>query len=1084
MKINYILFSAFLLIFSTFSKAQRYLIPKHVQVSDYVPNQLIFKIKEDQRIAFENSNVIHPLIADIIQESGGGNVLKNFPASKVPRKKTNENGEALSDLSLIYQLKTNNNIDVRRIEEKLFKSGIIEWAQPRYITKPMFTPNDPQIAQQYHHALIKTFEAWDIEQGDTNVFIGITDAGIQFTHEDLGNVKFNYNDPINGIDDDNNGYVDDYRGWNSVSNSNDPTATLSPHGMFTTGMCSATTNNSLGIAGNAYKCKFIPIRIDDANGFNYGYEGIVYAADRGAQIINASWGNTFYTPLGEDVIRYATINLGALVIAAAGNSGLNEAYYPASYPFVLNVGATGAADVKWSGSTYGPDLDIVAPGELVWSCWPFNGYQESSGTSFSSPLVAGAAALVKSHFPQYNALQVAERLKVTADTSIYQLGGNSGFYHYLGAGRLNMLNAVNAPEIPSLHFEDVTLIDNDGNNFPEEGDIVTMNGNYFNYLAPTTSFQAIIESNSSFIDFSSNTFNGGVVATLSGILNTSQPFVFSILPNCPVNLDVVFKITYSGSGFKTFEYIKMKLNRDYIDLGVNNIKTTITSRGNVGYNADYANQGIGISYKNSETMIYSMSFMIGSSSSKTADNTYASTIPGFDNDFVRINPVKTTNPLNADFVEIQSKYFTDSASSNKLEIAERVWASTALADSNFILFNYNIKNVGNSLTENLSAGLFTDWDIQNSSTNQAVFNIENKLSYAFNTQNNGLYGGVKLISGNLGGHYCYNSNGISGSNNLYDGFSGAEKYNAVSGGQTRDFAPTGDIANLISGAINSLAPGDSAQLTFALLAAANLNDLIDAGNKAQAAFNFKDLSVQLESQNETCAGSDGLISFQTNNIPNVQVNLISSGEILVESVVNSGNLTFENLLPDNYRLLFTFQDSTTFSLNVNIEAAPIVISSISASEDTVLFSNATVQFTSSSTGAESYSWDFGDGESSIEPNPVHTFLEIGTYEVSLIAYNASCADTSSLSILVDGTVGDYYKDLSQVNVYPNPATDYFIIKGVDKGIIKIYNSFGQLTMQQNFYEGNNVLINHLSKGVYNVEISNEKLKVNKLLIIK
>jgi len=1079
---KYILFSAFLLIFSTFSKAQRYLIPKHVQATDYVPNQLIFKIKENKRIAFENSNVIHPLIAAIIQESGGGNVIKNFPASKAPRKKINEYGEALADLSLIYQLKTNNNIDVRRIEERLFKSGIIEWAQPRYINKPMFTPNDPQISQQYHHALIKTFEAWDIEQGDTNVFIGITDAGIQFTHEDLGNVKFNYADPINGIDDDNNGYIDDFRGWNSVVNSNDPTATLSPHGMFTSGMCSATTNNALGIAGNAYNCKFIPIRIDDANGFNYGYEGITYAADRGAQIINASWGNTFYSPMGEDVIRYATINLGALVIAAAGNSGLNETYYPASYPFVFNVGATGATDVKWSGSTFGPDLDIVAPGELVWSCWPFNGYQESSGTSFSAPLVAGASALVKSHFPQYNALQVAERIRVTADTSIYQLAGNSGFYHYLGAGRLNMQKALNGPQVPSVHFEEVSIVDNDGNNFAEPGDTVSLLGNFFNYLAPTTSINAIITCNSPYISITSNNFNGGNIGTLSQVSNASSPFVFTILPGAPVNLKLVFKISYTDIGFAAFEYINLKVNKDYMDLAINNIATTITSRGNIGYNADYATDGIGISYKNSNTLMYSMSFMIGSSSSKTADNAYASVIPGYDNDFVRVNSVKNINPLNSNYTEIKSKYYTDSASVNRLEITEKAWASTVPADSNFILFNYTIKNIGNAVTENLSAGLFTDWDIENAGTNKSMYNNDEKLSYAFNTQNNGLYAGVKLISGSIAGHYCFNSDGISGSPNLYDGFSPVEKFNALSGASTRDVSQVGDISNLISAGLNAMQPGDSASITFALLASENLNDLIVAGQRAQSIYNFSSSAISIESQNESCLGNDGYIYIQSGNPQTTQVELLNNSNLVIANEIDISDLNFGNLAEGIYQLNFIYEDSSNYEVSITIENSPSVSVSISASSEILLISNATVDFTSTSTNGESYIWDFGDGNVSEEQNPTHTFAQEGTFNVSCIAYNASCSDTSFITILVDGTVG--YNVDSPVALFPNPAIDFIRIEGPAKGSIKIYNSMGQLVFENDFNQNNPISINELSKGFYIVEINYNLLKVNKRLLIE
>jgi subtilisin family serine protease len=414
-----------LILFAANTSAQQMFYPENLQQSDFVQGAIIFKLKDSYLEKLGDGLNTEKFEIELNIE-GIADIRQSFPKVQKPQNAFDRAGRKYADLRGIGTMQHTGNKPLKRVLFELVKSGYFEWVQPRFVQRPMFTPNDPQIAQQYHHALIKTFEAFDIEQGDTNVYIGITDAGIQFEHQDLGNVRYNYADPVNGLDDDNNGYIDDFRGWNTASNTNNPTATLSPHGMFTTGMSSATVNNGIGVAGNAYRCKFVPVRIDDANGFTFGYEGIVYLAELGCKFINASWGGTFPDPFGEEIIRYATVNKEALVVAAAGNSGINEKYYPASYEGVFSVAATGAADIAWSGSTFGPRVDICAPGELVRSCWPFNGYDVSSGTSFSAPLVTGAAALVKSHFP-WRKLQM-----------------DSTWFHCVGNGCLHPLPELHA----------------------------------------------------------------------------------------------------------------------------------------------------------------------------------------------------------------------------------------------------------------------------------------------------------------------------------------------------------------------------------------------------------------------------------------------------------------------------------------------------------------------------------------------------------------------------------------------------------------------------------------------------------------
>jgi serine protease len=115
---------------------------------------------------------------------------------------------------LIYVVKYNSGRSIEEAVNEIYATGEVEYAQPKYIQKVAFTPNDPSLAQQYYINRIQAIAGWDVQQGDTNVVIGIVDSGIDWDHPDLAaNIKINYADPINGADDDGDGYVDNYRGW-------------------------------------------------------------------------------------------------------------------------------------------------------------------------------------------------------------------------------------------------------------------------------------------------------------------------------------------------------------------------------------------------------------------------------------------------------------------------------------------------------------------------------------------------------------------------------------------------------------------------------------------------------------------------------------------------------------------------------------------------------------------------------------------------------------------------------------------------------------------------------------------------------
>jgi serine protease len=1091
-----LLFSSLLLGLTHFINAQAYTIPETLKSTDYVHNKLIFKVKEEFRGLSSEQGVSSQKIAGILEKIGGGTIKKNFRGAKLPGKKFDQTGERFADLSLIYELTYSGNVSMYEAALLLNKSGLTDWVQPRYTAQPMAQPNDPQIAQQYHHGLIKTFEAWDFEVGDTNVVIGITDGGIQFTHEDLGNVKYNYADPINGLDDDNDGYIDNYRGWNTAANTNNPTATLTPHGMFVAGMSSAKVNNSLGIAGNGYTCKFLPIRIDDATGFNYGYEGIVYAADHGCSIINASWGNTFPSPMNEEVIRYATINKGSLVVASAGNSHKNEKYYPASYPFAMSVGATNATDLKWTntdpstgGSTFGPALDISAPGELVRSCLQSNTYGLSSGTSESAPLVAGAAALVKSHFPLYTAQQVGERLRVTADTSVYSLPGNALYKDLLGSGRLNMLRAITDGSRPSIRIRNIQFADNDGDNYFIPGDTVSVNGEFFNFLDPSISLQAKMTCSSPYIQLINNQTNLGVIGTLQGTTPSSAPFRLIILPGIPYNSDILLKISYADTDYRAFDLLEIRVNKDYIDLTDNSLHTTITSRGNIGFNADFAADGLGISYNSSDNLMYYSGFMLGTSATNVSDNAYAATLPGFNSDFIKNQPVSksTTGFLGA--TEINCAYTAPNAAASSLLVRQKSSAHADAASSRFVIVEYTIVNPGATEVSNVYGGIFTDWDIQNASNNKAVFDSTRRLSYAYSIDPSGLFAGVKLLSPTAAKGYSFNSDGSGGSINLYNGFSEAEKFTALSGAQIRNTSITGDISNMISAGPFSIQAGDSISLSFAIIGGDSLSQLIQSGDRAQALSNLMNAGIAFLPENGTCTDTTGKIELTAQNPEGVGVRLLNRDGIELNSSSDiSQGYSYSGLLAGEYTIKLLFADDTYFEYPFSIDTIQAVTASIETSSVIVALPNAEVTFTGNSTGATSYHWDFGDDTEINSQNSMHTYQDTGTYLVQFTAMNGDCSVTDSVTIQVGSTVSFERVSTIVVKMFPNPAKDFLCIMlpGEEtNSLLRIYSISGQLLISEKITDKLQVVnIASLTAGIYVVEVLSQSKSEKTSLIIQ
>ena len=314
-------------------------------------------------------------------------------------------------------------------------------------------PNDPRFDDQWNmrnsnDADIDASEAWATQTGSDGVLVSVIDTGIDYDHEDLkdqiwrnpgesGGGKEN-----NGIDDDGNGYKDDYRGWNFVFDNNDPYDN-NQHGTHCAGIVGAIGNNGKGIAGVNWRVKMMALKFlgqDGSGTTDDAAEAIIYAANMGAKILSNSWGGGENSRTLQDAIQYAG-DRGALFIAAAGNESSNTdrtPNYPSNYGVanVVSVASSDRNDQLSSFSNYGRySVDLAAPGSSILSAQPLGRYQLLSGTSMATPHVAGVAALIWAQYPSLNMKQILVRLLGSTDRKSAFVG------RMATGGRLNAANA-------------------------------------------------------------------------------------------------------------------------------------------------------------------------------------------------------------------------------------------------------------------------------------------------------------------------------------------------------------------------------------------------------------------------------------------------------------------------------------------------------------------------------------------------------------------------------------------------------------------------------------------------------------------
>lgn len=616
-----------------------------------------------------------------------------------------------------YVIEYSGGLNPEKIVRKLIEEyQEIELAEVRYPDELLYTPNDLYVGTQHMLDQCNFLAAWDIYRGDTSVVIAISDNGSNNVHEDLKNniAAFWGEIPGNGIDDDGNGYIDDYKGYNFTyiqdGNAADNTYNTHPHGSQTAGIAAAHFDNGIGIAGAGAKSRLFPIKTCrlGTTDIDYGYESIMYAAEQRFKVINLSWGRVkSFSAFDQSIIDYA-VAYDLVVVAAGGNvdTYTNETY-PAGYYGVLGVGEVDRYD-KITSTSLGVQVRIMAPGTGNYTTGNGNStYQNvSSGTSFSAPVIAGAVALARGKYPELKALQAIEFVRQCTD----DITSKNFSDRNVIPGRLNVLKIMetNPFSIPGIKPNFFAFKNENGEIMDRynPGDKITLEIKAKNHLGAANNVRFVLSKAYDFLNII-NIINPEV--TINRVERESE---FSILPfkfefSSEYTDKILLRVDiYADNDYHDFFLVPFTPTVEMTTFSNDVLAFSVSDRGTFGFrikeDSGGENDGIGFVYKKNRNQIFKGGLIVGEDRARTVSANYNDN-GGANNDFASVKSFSFPN-RNIGIIN-------DSKASNKMGIQISQEYLLPEGEKSFTKIKLKVKNISNSNLNDISVAYYIDWEL-------------------------------------------------------------------------------------------------------------------------------------------------------------------------------------------------------------------------------------------------------------------------------------------------------------------------------------------------------------------------------------
>lgn len=1001
-------------------------------------------------------------------------------------------GENCRNWGYIYTLTLSPDRDIAQIINELRQMPEIAYAEPIYTNyESLYVPNDPQAnpstnPASYHLKTIKMYEAWDIQQGNSNILVGITDSDFNLALTDLVGQDFapaNLNRDV-------------------VGNDNVLTNGLT-HGTHVANIVAGKANNGAGSAGICFNCKFFPVKVatdgtSTTTSITKGYEGTLLAAVQpNCKVVNMSWGRRGLPSLFElDFLQSITEDYDVVLVAAAGNDGNTTTpqnlFFPASYnEVVLSVAATNSADIKADFSTFNTYVDLCAPGASI-----VTQSGTDSGTSFASPMVAGAVALVRAQFPTLNEKQVRARIVSTTD-NIYGLAGNANFAGKLGSGRLNVLRALSDP-LTAVTLENYNFVQGKRNSL-FRGMISDLVLTMRNHLDATSNLQITLTTDSPHLTVLDGSATIASIGANASTTNASDVFRLQVSNTVTANTPATLTLAYQVGAFSFTERINILLNPGLANN--NNVNLSHDDKGFLGVSNQLFNSLNGLQWGN-ETFFTEAGLLLATSATKVS-NTVRSDPGLFSSDFTAIgtNNENTTGNLlttNAQFEDL-----TNNADRIGVQVEQRFYSWNEPNVQNAVVIEYKIRNIAGGTISDLYTGIFTNWDIGDGAKNFCNWDENNVMGYASEAIVNPWYGGITCLTerdvtntSRKIHYYAFENNPTTGIINPNDGFTKTEKYNALSGGIARQTAGGGtgkDISNMLTVRIPELKLGETKVVTFAYVVSDRLDSLkLRAANIRARYRQAKTSPTPIVTNLSTCANGSVIIKPTGGTKFNFYAEQPTSDNT---PILHTGSALSVTNVTTNQKFWVACVDSVFASTAVAVDITVFTHKTTFTQPNDTLNLGGTQEmtFTSTATGATSWKWTitraggtangdvtFSGGTNANIATPIVKFSKNGNYTIKLTTQNTQgCKDSLTTTLFVYTDVTSALEELLKKNtkVYPNPAQDVCnvaIAEVQDKITLTLFNSAGKkikhLTYQNLPEKPHTLFVKDLPAGTYILQI--------------